>query len=1332
MSQENDLLYAILALHMSFITKDQFAECGALWASDRKKRLPSIIDGKGYLKPAARTALKAMVKAQLKQHGDAGRSIALLNMDDDVRRIIDDLTPSASDSGTLMRWKGGESKPTKDRDADFMAAFASGDKTVEDTPQARQAKSVFKTAGLRRTEGEKYEFKSELGHGGLGRVVEAVDRDFGREVAVKMMLPGQSPSAAERFLFEGRAAGRLSHPNIVPIHEIGVLSQPGHGAGGRRQSVPYFTMTKIIGRDLGKILRAVECGFYEPDSPDPHNQEHQSGPKGHQENQDRKNPRKQYTRHRLLRIFQDVCNAVAYAHAHGVIHRDLKPANVMVGDYGEVYVVDWGLAKIAREPDSPALSLRPDSPDPPSLSTTRGGASAETDSPDSAQPDSPDSSSPAQVDTRASKETGLPDNAAPASGVNYFGIKRPQAEALEGVPDPNQVNQIRAKRDQENQAIPALTIEGAILGTPAYMPPEQAEGRISDIDQRSDIYSLGAILYEILTFRPPFEGRNAHEVIAKVLDGTVTRPSSRVSEAHTENEARCVKCTVSSVENRSCPSEHSTPNAPHSLFFPEPVPPELDEVVLKALSKEMKDRYGSAQELGEEIQRFLEGEKQREYNRRMAMAKVAEGRILVERMEKARAETQALEEAAGAKEKEIKPHWPAEMKEAFWALQEKAKALQCDVVKGFAAASGSFQAALEFERGNKEARAALADHYWQQYVREEEAGNRSEMIHYEALVREYNDGQYDARLKGDGTLSVWTRHYPCHCLIDGRMVSPEELAGSAKCGVSSVEKTGMDTEHSTLNTSHSSHHGTMGYHPVSGRALDGRKGVEGLTWLEPKEAVLLKSHGMECRTEPLPGADVWLFKFVERKKVLVPVLPQDVSVEGGGSRVESNGTATPPSSPSIPPSSVLDRLYDPGSPFRPTEGLYLGRTPIAPFKIPMGSYLLIIAYRKNVSVEGRGSRVEQAENAECERCEGDPTHGGAPARALNPQPYTLNPDNESVYAPIRVPVLIGRCADETMDVTLFREREIPEGFVQIPAGKFIYQGDRENPYSEPTAILDIEDAFMAKFPITCAEYLEFINDLATPNQPDEPPAQTDAPDSARPDSPAKRRQDWKEMLGPAEMRVPRRAPSSGIYWPMDAEGRCHIPTERWIAEASSDQENQDLKKQASKLEMSPVWWDENWPVGSVSWIDLVAYAAWRTRRENRVYSLTSEIPWEKSSRGTDGRSYPWGNEMDATFCNMNLSHEHGARLAPVDSFPVDESPYGVRGLSGNSRDLCLNDPGEGYPGWRVCRSGGWTSVGIAVRSAYRSGGAEFSVFYFNGGRLSWCCRSGRARPELES
>jgi serine/threonine-protein kinase len=183
----------------------------------------------------------------------------------------------------------------------------------------------------------RYTLGALLGHGGMGEVLLATDEHIGREVAVKR-IRATDPSSEElsRFVREARVQGRLEHPAVVPVHDLGV----------DRDGRPYFVMKRLSGTDMSELLRRLGAGA-EADEMD--------------------------RRRLLLRAFVDVCLAVEFAHSRGVIHRDLKPANIMLGDFGEVYVLDWGVARAVSDGDAPGDPEAPGSAVEPAAD---GGAAA--------------------------------------------------------------------------------------------------------------------------------------------------------------------------------------------------------------------------------------------------------------------------------------------------------------------------------------------------------------------------------------------------------------------------------------------------------------------------------------------------------------------------------------------------------------------------------------------------------------------------------------------------------------------------------------------------------------------------------------------------------------------------------------------------------------------------------------------------------------------------------------------------------------------------------------------------------------------------------------------
>jgi serine/threonine protein kinase len=278
----------------------------------------------------------------------------------------------------------------------------------------------------------KYRLLEELGHGGMGTVYLAEDAVLGRRVALKVIATAAArPGAAERMWNEARVLASLEHPGIVPVHDAGALPD------GRI----FYAMKRVDGKRLDELAPGLSL------------------------------PER-------LRAFQRICEAVAFAHARGVVHRDLKPENVMVGPFGEVLVMDWGVAKALEAP-------------------------------------------------------------APAPA--------PQAAAPS----------------------PAATDAGAVVGTPAYMAPEQAAGTAERVGKPADVYALGAILYFLLAGRAPFD--------------------------------------AAAAERRARGDARAEPEPPRSK---DPrIAPALEAIVLKAMAVEPLARYGSAEELSAEIARFLDGDR---------------------------------------------------------------------------------------------------------------------------------------------------------------------------------------------------------------------------------------------------------------------------------------------------------------------------------------------------------------------------------------------------------------------------------------------------------------------------------------------------------------------------------------------------------------------------------------------------------------------------------------------------------------------------------------------------------------------------------------------------
>jgi PAS domain S-box-containing protein len=420
MDADRNLLFAVLALQADLLDSDQFIRVCTLWTTRKQTALADLLIELGWITAIDRADVERLLERKLKRHGGDPRA-GLAGVAADVKRSLAALEDE--DIQRSLCELPGPDAPT---------TLVTVDEAIP-RPQ------------------ERYELTRLHASGGIGQIWVARDNAFGRAVALKELRPERAALAAHRtrFLLEARITGQLEHPGIVPVYELAERSADHQ---------PFYTMRFVKGRTLSEAARLW----------------HQSRIHAQAET---------VNFVPLVNAFVTVCNTIAYAHSRGVIHRDLKGENVVLGDFGEVVVLDWGLAKLVDQ------------------KTDSGGSSTMID--------------------------------------------------LAG------------------WAEPGLTMHGQAMGTPAFMAPEQASGRLDLIERHTDIYGLGAILYEVLTGRPPFSGSDAHEVLRRVRE-----------------------------EQPQLPREH----------WPD-VPPALESICIRALARNPIDRFGSASELASAVQSWQEVER---------------------------------------------------------------------------------------------------------------------------------------------------------------------------------------------------------------------------------------------------------------------------------------------------------------------------------------------------------------------------------------------------------------------------------------------------------------------------------------------------------------------------------------------------------------------------------------------------------------------------------------------------------------------------------------------------------------------------------------------------
>ncbi|MBK9261368.1 MAG: SUMF1/EgtB/PvdO family nonheme iron enzyme [Polyangiaceae bacterium] len=459
----------------------------------------------------------------------------------------------------------------------------------------------------------RYEDLGEIARGAFGEVRRVRDTLLDRVVAMKVLHAEHADveHVRRRFLTEVRITAQLQHPGIVAVHDRGELSD------GRL----WFTMKEIRGRTLHEVIDELHDasdarGFGTTTSG--------------------------WTFRRLVDAFTRIVQAVAYAHRQGIVHRDLKPENLMVGEFGEVLVMDWGLARRVGPTESPA-----------------GGVF------------------------------------------------------------------------QDDQT-PGLTQHGDILGTPAYMSPEQARGALALHGPASDVYALGAVLYCLLAGKPPYEGASSRDVLMAVLRG----PPKAVRDA-----ARM------------------------------PLPNELCVICEHAMHRDITERFPNAASLWNELVAWLDGVRLRE----QALEALAQARTYEPEITRLRSEENLARGKARALQNDLRPFDPVEKKRPAWDLEDEASRLGRMAALAETKWLEAVHGALSIDPRLPEAHLLLSDHYRNRLVEAELEHRDEDAARAEELLRIHDQGKHAAFLRGDGRLTLVTDPPGAEVFVDRYVLQDRRL-----------------------------------------------------------------------------------------------------------------------------------------------------------------------------------------------------------------------------------------------------------------------------------------------------------------------------------------------------------------------------------------------------------------------------------------------------------------------------------------------------------------------------------------------------------------------------